>query len=534
VVDLLHFGRWREKIDKLGIFAWFIAVFVGIWWSQGLRPVAFWAPDEALNRSAALVIATTGEPFLTLPFADPENLAHARAWLSLGTKAIPVYAPVAIYVYALLTYLGTLGFVLIAALPASGVAALAAGSVRFLPRERRLLGLLAPALAMPALYWMLRPWMNISAMLVCLCWSVYFWSRYRETKCLGWLSATFAGVGLGAAIRPDYTPYLLAAVLLFAAGADPKRWKLVGLLALAAGAMAVALNLPLNHLITGKATRAAYQMEFELEDGPAEESSVPAPLRLLGTLLYPLGVPAPGTVVRLLWKYWVSLAPMAFITLGQFALWPLLRAKPRLERWLHGLALLAILMFLTSRMDPTTFGAASSASDIGHSIPRYWTPVYLLAPLAPLGWLARQSGRRWAVGVSIAAAVALFGALNVLTFAAQSLARIRDFGTESAERTQRLAEHVPKHAMIYGPIADKVLWAHYRVGFLDEPKPSAASIARAVAHRIPTFVWFRRKDNVAPLAAALEQHELELVQVSEIDREFRLYRVARARSRSAR
>ncbi len=531
VVDRLLAWRSRERLHALGIGAWFVAAFIAMLWAHGLRPVGFAAPDEALNRAAALVLSTTGKPFLSLPFEDPENLAHARSWLSIGSKAMPVYAPVAIYVYAFFSYLGTLGYLMILALPASAVAALAAGTARLLPTEQRSLGLFAPALATPVLYWLLRPWMNISAMLVCLCWGVYFWSRYREARSRSWLIATFASAGLAAAIRPDYTAYLLTAVLFFAAGADPKRWKTVGLLTLAAGALAVATNLPLNHLITGKATRAAYQMEFEFEDGPPDDT--PAPVRLLGTLLYPLGLPSPGTVVRLLWKYWVLLEPLAFVTLGQLALWPLFRQKARLERWGYGLGLLVILMFLTSRMDPTTSGAGGRFSELHHSIPRYWTPVYLLAPIAPLWWLARQRGRRLFAGALLAGAVSVFGLLKAVSLSPQSLAELRSFTQEAEERADRVAEHVPKDAMIYGRIADRVLWSRYRVGFLDDLEPTAASLARAVTHRIPTFVWLRPQDKLPPLRKALAKHELDLAKVAVIDPDFTLYRVAPARSRNA-
>jgi hypothetical protein len=522
----------RVRLHALGVLAWFVLSFVAVLWSQGLRPVAFAAPDEALNRSAALVISTTGKPFLSLPFEDPENLAHARSWLSVGTHAIPVYTPVSIYVYALFTYLGTFGLLLLAAMPASAVAALAAGTSRLLQHEHRSLGLLAPALGMPVLYWLLRPWMNISAMLVCLCWAVYFWSRYRERKQPAWLVATFVSAGLAAAIRPDYTAYLLSAVLLFAAGAEPKRWKTVALLTVAAGGLAVALNLPLNLLITGKATRFAYQMEFEHEDGPPDDA--PAPIRLLGMLLYPLGVPSPGTVVRLLWKYWVLLVPIAAVTLGQAALWPLFRQKDRLERWLHGLALLAILMFLTSRMDPTTFGAANRTSELHHSIVRYFTPVYLLSPIAPLWWLARQSGRRLLIGVSIAAVVGVLGVAKVVALSPQSLSELRANAEEADQRADRLGKVVPKNGMIYGRTTDRLLWSRYRVGFLDDLEPTAASLARALKHDIPTFVLLRPKDKLPPLEQALGKHELALVKIARIDADFTLYRVGRAQSRSAR
>jgi hypothetical protein len=221
------------------------------------------------------------------------------------------------------------------------------------------------------------------------------------------------------------------------------------------------------------------------------------------------------------------------VTLGQVALWSLFRQKTRLERVGHGLALLVILMFLTSRMDPTTSGAGGRYSEVHHSIPRYWTPVYLLAPVAPLWWLARQGGRRLLAGALVAGAVGIFGVLRVVSQSPQSLVELRAFARQAEERADRVAEHVPRDAMIYGRIADRVLWSRYRVGFLDELEPTAASLARAFSHRIPTFVWLRPQDKLPPLRKALAAHELDLAKVAVIDADFTLYRVDRARSRSA-
>src|SRR5262245_10164626 len=89
--------------------AWFVLVFATILWVWGLNSKVLISPDEALNRFSAGVIAKQWRPFLALPFPDPEDIAHPRHWVSVGERAVPSYAPVAIYVYGLLLRLRLLG-----------------------------------------------------------------------------------------------------------------------------------------------------------------------------------------------------------------------------------------------------------------------------------------------------------------------------------------------------------------------------------------------------------------------------------------
>src|SRR6187402_2696164 len=135
-------GRWgrasrdafpRPAAPILIAVAWFVAVFAVILWVWGLNSKVLISPDEALNRFAASVISKHWRPFLALPFPDPEDLAHPRHWVSVGDHAIPSYAPVAIYWYALLLRLNMLGWLLVAAIPASAAAAFAAGTAKLLP-----------------------------------------------------------------------------------------------------------------------------------------------------------------------------------------------------------------------------------------------------------------------------------------------------------------------------------------------------------------------------------------------------------------
>src|SRR5690349_6424034 len=153
---------------------WFVAVFAVILWVWGLNSRVLISPDEALNRYAAGIIKKQWRPFFMLPFPDPEDLAHPHHWVSVGDRAIPSYAPVAIYGYGLFLRLRLLGLLLVPALPASAAAAFVLGTAKLLPDTWKWLFALAPMLGFPALYWLMRPWMNLSALLICVCWSFFF------------------------------------------------------------------------------------------------------------------------------------------------------------------------------------------------------------------------------------------------------------------------------------------------------------------------------------------------------------------------
>src|SRR4051812_47429912 len=188
------------------------AILAGIWlalafglvlWMWGLNPLVFPSPDEAVVRYSAQLIGERGHPFLRLPFADPEDLAHPRSWVTLGGNAVPTYAPVSLYAFGYLLRLGHLGLLLILLLPATAVAAFAAGTAHLLPPGRRWLAFFAPLLAFPASYWLLRPWVNHSPMLAGVAWSFFFWARWRRFGSARALSWSALCIGMAAAVRPD-------------------------------------------------------------------------------------------------------------------------------------------------------------------------------------------------------------------------------------------------------------------------------------------------------------------------------------------
>jgi hypothetical protein len=502
--------------------AWFVLALGLIFWGGAARTLQFLTPDEALNRFAAVTVSTTGRPYLELPFPDPEDLVHPRGWLTLGDRAVPTYAPVSIYFYSFFAWLGDVGTVLLAVLPASGAAAFAAGVARLLPERRRALALTAPALGLPALYWLLRPWMNLSLVLVSVCFAFYAWCRYREDRTRAWLFASFAAVGAGAAVRPDYAAYLLAGGVLFVLAADPTAWKAAVIGVLAAGISAVALNLVLNHVVTGHAFKAAYQMAVDREYGTDD---LPAWLRLPRALVFPMGLPALTTIATVFSRYWVLLLPLPLLLACQFLLAPLLAGSPRSTRFFLLGALLVLFVFMVSRSDLDLFGSKRTIPEVQDSVPRYWSPIYLLAGLPPLFYFGKSERRRtFVAGSVLLGLLALFSLYVVTVGSSQSVARGRADALESTERVKRIVSLVPPGALVYSPTCDKFLWAHLRVATFGKPDDTASSMKRALSHGVPTFLWIctKRQGPFRALEKSLAQVQLAPVALDEPNRLYRI------------
>jgi hypothetical protein len=318
---------------------------------------------------------------------------------------------------------------------------------------------------------------------------------------------------------------LLVVTLLFGVAASPTQWKRIVVLVFAAGASAVALNLFLNWLVTGHPTVAAYQIVAARDEGTTGSGG---PLGLLRQLLVPMGVPKPEMALRFLRKYWVQMGPVAGLTLAQLALVPVLLARPRLVRVLYALGLLVMLCFVLSHMDEGLNGAQERLSMVHHSMPRYWSPVYLLAALPPILFLGYCKRRDLFVGGAVLACVlAVANGWDLYRREGSSLLMLNDFAQRWAQLAPSLADKIPSDAIVYSGTYDKVLWPYWRLGTMAEPEVTARSMRRAIDANLRVFLvepWFPRY-KLSALNRALKDKLLTIVL---IDRRG-IYRIARAR-----
>ncbi len=521
---------WRAPKAVFWLIAglWFTAVFAGLLWIWGLNPVVFPSPDEAVVRLSASLVGRHGHPFIELPFADPEDLAHPRSWVTLGRVAVPTYAPVMLYAYAPLLRLGIAGSLCLMALPAAAAAAFAVACAELLPARRRWLALFAPLLAFPALYWLMRPWANLSAVLICLCWSVLYWALWRNSAATRWLVAAALSVAAAAAVRPDCAAFLLADGLLLTLAARLTDWRKITLVFVAVGAGALSLNLLLNHVLTGHAFRAAYQIALERDEGPSSAGSGLPGLGLLRVLVMPMGWPDPSIAWTAFIKYWFKMGPIGVLSVAQLAIVALLLPASRLSRVLVLGALLFAAFFVYTHLHNDVFGGQTPDALAEHSVPRYLSPIYLFVALPPLLLLGRS--RQWFVlwpGVILCCLVSADAAYEIGVREPTSFAAVADSVRTGRATLAVLTEKIPGQAMVYSARFDKLLWSRWRLGTITaNAEASAQSVSRALRSGLTVYVFEQhwRASSRQQFSLALARRRLAL---QTVDRRRGLFRVER-------
>ncbi|MEX1255182.1 MAG: hypothetical protein WEE64_12660 [Dehalococcoidia bacterium] len=451
---------------------WFVLMFVGMLWLwRDPAPEVFSSPDEAMNRLAAEQIVKTGVPSVELPFDDPEDVAHLRLLVSTGDDAIPVLPPMTPYLYAGLLALPLVGGYLIMLLAAGGAGAFAA-SVALLGARRQWVSLLAPVAAFPALYWLLRPWINMSLFLTLVSGAFLCLVLWKHERRLPFLLAMGALLAVAAAVRPDYTAvtFLLALFFVLLEARPNEAPKAVAVL-IGSGVLAVLLMFALNAAVSGDPLTFGYEISDQLGLRPGTtpgRQELPTPLAEIYYLFLPNGVPELGQVGTQLWKYWFQMGPIALLTLSLPIALVLLAPQEAGRRLLYGGAIAFAFLFVVSRVDAGFFGAPFAEAQFHHSLPRYWSPVYLLAvvPLCVLAMSARSQAV-WLGALLVLAVLAVSGAhLVYLSGGPESMTGLRARLQSSESYVDRLDTFLPDDAMVYSAFLDKALWSRWHVGYI--------------------------------------------------------------------
>lgn len=504
---------------------WFVISLAAILWVWGLQPNTFSSPDESVNRLAAQLVSESGRPFLNLPHEDDEDLVHPRFWVSMTDHAIPAYPPVSYFLFALALSIPMGAGIAMAALPASGLAVFAVGSARLL-NQRPWLAWIAPLAGFPALYWLLRPWMNISLLLVFVCWSFYYWVRWRESREVPSLAASFLFVGAAAAVRPDFALFLLAAACLFSLAQDPRQWRRIGACAVVAVTGAVVVNLVLNAVTTGDPLLASYQIHADRQEEVQGQPS--GPLGSMYLLVLPWGLPGLREALGYIQKYWLEMGPIAILLVGQLTLLPLIARETPRKRVLWTLAGLTLLVFMVSRMSDSLYGANEQRALLRHSIPRYWSPVYLLAAIPPLVFLSRcRNDLLVGVMATMLVALAFTGARDVYSRQPESLTYLHDLRFRNEQSLDSLEATIPPGALLYTVTEDKTLSSRWSVALLRDPAPTASSMSRGADLGLDVFVVQSglREETTVALGEALADLGYRL---ETIDDQRGIYRVTSA------
>ena len=496
---------------------WFVCALAAVLWSwRGPAPRYFPSPDETVNRMAAERVAETGRPDIPLTSVDPEDLRHPRMWVTLDDRAIPAYPPAAYYLQGAMLRVPVAGDVLVAAFSAAGVAALAAG-VALLGRRRRWIALAAPLMAFPAIYWLVRPWMNIGTMLAFLCFALLLWAAWERQHGRRYLVASGLLAGLAAAVRPDYAAFILLVWLLTTlARCDADERRAAVLTVVAAGSLAIVINLVLNWLTTGEPLHAAYQIsDARRSDG--ERQGLPGPLGLVYYVALPQGVPSYGLIRDQFERYWLQMGPIVLVTVAQVSTLALLyRAGRRSAALYAGVIGLAVL-FMMSRMSGEVFGGSDPEALLRHSVPRYWAPVYMLAAIPPALFVMRgRESHAWVGAVAtLCVVVAPLGASELYSAQPESMTDLRQYQTAWEAQANRISPGIPQDAVVYTDRLDKVLWSRWEVASIPSPRDEAklaSSIARTVDSGRPVVVYAPTlaDPDIVELNAMLAVHGLTL------------------------
>src|SRR3989304_2332317 len=300
---------------------WFLVALVGVLWLwRGPEPLIFNSPDEATTQYASRLIAETGSVKAPLPISDEEDLTHLRAWISRGDTAIPALSPLTFYLYAAFLSIPVVGPLLIPLFASVGVGAFGA-ALALLGRSRRWVSLFAPAALFPGLYWLIRPWMNMSPYLSFVSMGLLLWLLWRAEHRRSFLFGAGAMLGLAVAVRPDYAGVTFGTAALCPLAELRRSEFRFALCRLALSLVEAAfLILLFNTLTTGAPLTFGYELaearEAQGGDVAAARPARPGPLSEVYFLVLPNGVPAPSEVVRQIYKYWFQMWPAVLIPLS--------------------------------------------------------------------------------------------------------------------------------------------------------------------------------------------------------------------------
>lgn len=511
-------SRVEDRLVVGAAVLWFVVVFAAIVWMQhGTNPRYFSSPDETVQRHAAQLIADHGRPFDSVNQPDPDDLLHERLWVTTGDHAVPAYPPVGYYLQGGALKIPVFGILLVPAFAALAVAALVLAAARFSP-SRRILAITAPLLAFPALYYLMRPWMNISMMLSCVCLALYFWSNWLESRSTRSLALASACLGLAVAIRPDYALLFLALACAGAcAEARPHERKRLIVALVSAGAGAVAVNLVLNTVTVGHPFSTAYAIWDSRNGIERPWTGLPGPLASIGLAVAPYGLPSVHEASKQLQLYWLHLGPVAFLLLGQLALIPLLAVQSRTRRFAYIAAVGIAGAFVFTHISSDLFGADDDSALLRDSLTRYWSPVYLLAAIAPLVFVMRAR-REWA-GVAVVLVVAILGARTLWSGQPESVTSMHSLYSERAAEVEAWRTQIPPQALVYTMNLDKLLWSRWDTATIptspDDQQAAADSMSGVLKGGRPVYIaQIGLPDAVRmQLAVALLKHQLVLRQL---------------------
>jgi len=230
-----------------------------------------------------------------------------------------------------------------------------------------------------------------------------------------------------------------------------------------------------------------------------------------------MGLPKFEQATLFVMKYWINFGALRLLVLGQLAIVPLLWRKSWAARLSFVLGVLVVLAFLVSRMSIDVFGAKLTTARVHHSIPRYWTPVYLFAALPPLLYLGRtREPLILFVGSLLAVLVCARSLWDVSVHEGTSLRALARSRDKDALWVDTVTHEIRSDAIVFTKTRDKLLWSHYQLGMLSgDMELVAASMDRAMNAHLNVFMVEPRFSSFdyRKLAKALKKRNLTFIKL---------------------
>ncbi len=284
-------SRWRKWVLPLwcllvaGLTVWLLT---WIWGSP--TPTVFISPDESNNRVGAEIVALTGSPLISLPFEDPEDLVHPRFWVSNGLEAFSPHPPATFYIYGAGLNAGPIGWWLPYATSGLGIAALSGAGVLIAARRPQI-GALLPVLALPAAYWILRPWSSFSPYLTSISIALVFailWLTNRRSP----LAVAYAiSLGIAGLIRPDQMVFLIGGSFLITYLIVRQGWRVIAGLHAAAALGTMSVTAIFNWQTSGNPMMTGYQLSARTIELTSLRDTAALPISTVLYAFAPSGLP---------------------------------------------------------------------------------------------------------------------------------------------------------------------------------------------------------------------------------------------------
>ena len=516
--EALHgIASFGEKVFAI----WLLLLFLSLSFIlPSLRVNIFNSPDETSNYIFTKSFAETGKLWYEKDYLylDEENLLHPRGVITQNDRAVPYsFLGLPVIYGGLYRVLGDNLHYL-----ALGFAAVAAWALfratHILFKAKAWEAWVVGCAFTPLIYYLNRPFMNVTPLLVTLFVGIWLFARYYERSSRFDFVLAASAAALAIFFRYEYvlfvTPLMLWALYMKHSSLTSRAY--LADVSIFGGAVLLLFVLPtalLNQSTYGSWSTygpGLFTETYFPERVSSDGGSVMSALHSVRSLLLPSYPFNPMKVLQNIPRLTLWLMPV-FTLVAVTGAWLLVTSR-RVSIWkLAPLALLVVYV-LVYRGSSSTWASDWEAPTFEAAIVRYWLPVYVFLFFLAVYALTRVSPQVKAVFI---VGLLVTGPASIYHFADGSLESGRDTLVSYQRAAQNQLSATETNALIYASLSDKWI-APYRdvatwwngAEFYD-PTVVAASMARVSETGRPVYVFRESEVDINGLNRALAPYELE-------------------------